>query len=83
MIIITKAVKSTAKKQFQHGVRLGFLPSTLLLLDKEKQTLSDIIHVPCHCNDILKKKCIITHNFLNIGLGEYFSLTCNKISSLI
>ena len=28
MIIITKAMKSKSKKQFQHGVRIGFLPAT-------------------------------------------------------
>ena len=83
MIITTKAMKSTSKKQFQYGIRIGFLPSTLLLLDKEKQTLSEIIHVPCHCNDLLKKKRIITHNFLNIDLGEHFYLACNRISSLV
>ena len=28
MIIITKTTKSKLKKQFQHGVRIGFLPAT-------------------------------------------------------
>ena len=29
MIIITKATKSKSKEQFQHGVRIGFLPATM------------------------------------------------------
>ena len=33
MIIITKAMKSKSKKQFQHGVRIGFLPATQLELN--------------------------------------------------
>ena len=28
MIIITKTMESKSKKQFQHGVRIGFLPAT-------------------------------------------------------
>jgi len=28
MIITTKAMKGKSKKQFQHGVRIGFLPAT-------------------------------------------------------
>ena len=31
MIIITKAMKSKSEKQFQHGVRIGFLPATQLV----------------------------------------------------
>jgi len=29
MFIITKATKNQSKKQFQHGVRIGFLPATI------------------------------------------------------
>ena len=32
MIIITKATESKSKKQFQRGVRIGFLPATLILV---------------------------------------------------
>ena len=31
MIIVTKAMKSKSEKQFQHGVRIGFLPATQLV----------------------------------------------------
>ena len=38
MIIIRKATESKSKKQFQHGVRIGFLPATVRELDSKAAT---------------------------------------------
>ena len=32
MIVITEATKSKSKKQFQHGVRIGFFPATVICI---------------------------------------------------
>ena len=35
MIVITEATKSKSKKQFQHGVRIGFFSATVIMSTSE------------------------------------------------
>ena len=53
MIIITKTMESKSKKQFQHGVRIGFLPAT-----KEINRLGDTEEQISKLEDSSKKSLI-------------------------
>ena len=43
MIIITKAAKSKSKKQFQHGVRIGF--SATKHINMSEENYNDLIKI--------------------------------------